>query len=1441
MADSIQILISALLDPATKVKLQKELDAMSAQASKSVKTASAKVSASAKTSTNTNTISAQTKSMQKYTAEINNAIHAYKKGEKGVESYNNQLKKLMTYKNFEKLAWKQQEQVVSEYSKSLKIVASNQDAVDKKKTGSVNKARLETEAQLALEKKRFTMLEQINRLQAVKPAVYKDPNVQALLGSTKSAIAGMQVGDTESIQNGEKALAKFNTQQQATTKAFANSNTAGKNFFAMIKANAAKVGEWLISTTLIYAPLRALQGGIKYIMELDNALNEIRIVTNMTQVEVENLAKSYGQLAIEMSVSTKEITVQAAELYRQGLATKDVEERMKGIIIYSKISGITIEESGKIITATMNATGRSVEDVINVFALLGDKTAAGADEIGEALQKVAATADNAGVSMEAAAAMIATISSVTRESAQNIGNSLKSIMSRYASIKAKGFNDEDSTKINDVTKALTAVGIQAVDSQGQLRNFTDVLNDLGGKWDTLTRNEQAYIATTAAGTFQRNRFITLMQNYSKYTQNYKLALDSAGSAQQKFDTYQESTQAHLDKMTASWQNLIKTIVDSALIKTLLDIGAEAANAVPKILLLVGAVVAFSSAIKLALSSTAIQGWLGGISVALSSLTKGFISTTAAASATSVAFGILGSVGIMAVVTALALVVGEVVKTYQKFRELEKSIKDVDEAYKEFAKTPSEESMANLDNAVQRRIDLLDTEIAKLKERQEFLDKLKPTTETPEQAFKRNTEIMSHLNDTTEEKIANLESKKQKELEKAAYNRQIAEEKLWDAQVMTKKTLESTIPIYEEVTYDMEKYDDAMSGATEAVSTAKDELSDLADIYDQVQKGEEISSSNLLDLISKYPQLAKQFQNVNDITRNKGEFLKQVWEIEKQVRINEATAAYESAEAQLKAYEDVKFAALNTAKSMGMPMEYYLMAIKSVGGKEYEDMMNKVQSIKTQIKVMEGLGIKDFSPSSKKTSVESKDYQLPESIQREIERLDNKILESETKSKEEQIKALEVKEKYLEKIKKQIKDTKTLNDITKDILGIQKQQLDLQDDINKEMVDSAVKAQETITKIVKDEVDKRKKAVEDQYDDEIKAIDKVIDKNKEKWASEDYDQNVEKQMSVIDELNKEKNSYLNAALSGDLVAAAKVKELDKEIAEERAKLTETQTNRTRDLQTDALNDMKSSAEEAKDAEIKRLDAVYSETEITANALKSLFADNLAGFTSILTKYLQGLGIAKAEIGKIIESVTKEYSIAKPGVNSAKTSGVSSNELIPYSESLSGSGSKKSPMQVAMEASGKPASEIKADLAKLIALQASWETAKDRNKVNVDANKIRTKYNITDATGKNYPAWEYSSYAKGGKNTTTGLSMLHGTNARPEYILNSNQAQQAVMGNYQNTPLRELSTTNNNNSGIVFNMAFNAPVDKKAIPMLKNAFASEVKKLLVKGGQVRPVVA
>lgn len=79
---------------------------------------------------------------------------------------------------------------------------------------------------------------------------------------------------------------------------------------------------------------------------------------------------------------------------------------------------------------------------------------------------------------------------------------MKTIIARFTELKENvagttqsEFEDLD---YNDVDKALKSVGISLKDDVGQFRDLDDVFLDLSAKWNTLSRNQQRYIATVAA-------------------------------------------------------------------------------------------------------------------------------------------------------------------------------------------------------------------------------------------------------------------------------------------------------------------------------------------------------------------------------------------------------------------------------------------------------------------------------------------------------------------------------------------------------------------------------------------------------------------------------------------------------------------------------------------------------------------------------------------------------------------------------------------------------------------------------------------------------------------------------------------------------------------------------------------------------------------------------
>lgn len=322
----------------------------------------------------------------------------------------------------------------------------------------------------------------------------------------------------------------------------------------------------MLASTAFFQSLNFFTSGIQYINDLNKLLTEISIVTGKSQADVALLAEEYNKLAHSMGVTTQEIAKATNEFYRQGLSQEEVMQKVNTTTQYAKISALDFAKAAEILTATTNSMNVSAERASDVFSYLGDATATGADEIGRAFQKVGGSAGALNIEFEKVSSWIAVVSSRTREGAETIGQSIKSILARVQNMREKGFSEEDGTKINDVAKALSAVGIALTDSNGQFRNFGTVMDEVGAKWGSLDTRQKAYLSTTIAGTYQQARFLNLMEGYGDSVSLYEKSLNSAGVTQEKFNKYLDSNEAAINRLKATWEGLWQSGFDSSAIR-----------------------------------------------------------------------------------------------------------------------------------------------------------------------------------------------------------------------------------------------------------------------------------------------------------------------------------------------------------------------------------------------------------------------------------------------------------------------------------------------------------------------------------------------------------------------------------------------------------------------------------------------------------------------------------------------------------------------------------------------------------------------------------------------------------------------------------------------------------------------------------------------------------
>jgi len=170
------------------------------------------------------------------------------------------------------------------------------------------------------------------------------------------------------------------------------------------------------------------------------------------------------------------------------------------------------------------------------------------------MSKTASSAESVGSSFENTTAMLAVMIETTRESAQNLGSALKSIISRYGEMKTGLTIDSEGEAIdyNKVDTALQSVGISIKDAQGQFRDFDDVIFELSKKWDSLDKNTQRYIATIMAGNRQQSRFIALVDNWERLEEVSAAAYDSEDAGLLQYAKTLDSLETKLNALSTSF-------------------------------------------------------------------------------------------------------------------------------------------------------------------------------------------------------------------------------------------------------------------------------------------------------------------------------------------------------------------------------------------------------------------------------------------------------------------------------------------------------------------------------------------------------------------------------------------------------------------------------------------------------------------------------------------------------------------------------------------------------------------------------------------------------------------------------------------------------------------------------------------------------------------------
>ena len=240
--------------------------------------------------------------------------------------------------------------------------------------------------------------------------------------------------------------------------------------------------KWGISSSVFNTLTSSLQKAWDYSVKLDSSLNDIRIVTGKSADEMERFAKIANNSAKALGASTLDYTEAALIYYQQGDSDEVARAKADVTLKTANVTGQSGQEVSEQLTSVWNGYKVSAEEAelyIDKLAAVAASTASDLEELSTGMSKVASAANIMGVDIDQLNATLATVVSVTRQAPESVGTAFKTIYARMGDIEA-GLDAE--TTLGSYTEKIKEIaGINVLDTNGQLRDMGEVIEEVGEK------------------------------------------------------------------------------------------------------------------------------------------------------------------------------------------------------------------------------------------------------------------------------------------------------------------------------------------------------------------------------------------------------------------------------------------------------------------------------------------------------------------------------------------------------------------------------------------------------------------------------------------------------------------------------------------------------------------------------------------------------------------------------------------------------------------------------------------------------------------------------------------------------------------------------------------------------------------------------------------------
>lgn len=396
----------------------------------------------------------------------------------------------------------------------------------------------------------------------------------------KNMLSQLKAGD---VIDGKKITSSIN---QATNSVrtleseFRNVNTTASGLATTMKS----IFSYAIGGSVIYAAMNSIREAVNITIELNSAMTNLKKVTDETSETYTSFLNNMHNVALELGTQSNAMVDATTNWAKTGKNLQEAAELAENTVLLTKVGDVdNVDTAQTYMLPALQAFNIEAEKsitLIDKYNNISNNMATTVNDVGDAMSKSASSMSVAGNSLEQTIALIATAESQTKLGGAEVGTALKTLSMRLATFKDTE-TGEVIPQMTEKIKELTNVDI--TDLNGQLKNTYDIYTEIGKVYKDLDQNTQMQLNEILGGKLRGNIVSAILSHVSELQRAYDLANNSAGSAMNEFEKYQDSIQYSVDRLKEQINGLYTSFIGSDFLKSLTEGTASTIGAIQNII------------------------------------------------------------------------------------------------------------------------------------------------------------------------------------------------------------------------------------------------------------------------------------------------------------------------------------------------------------------------------------------------------------------------------------------------------------------------------------------------------------------------------------------------------------------------------------------------------------------------------------------------------------------------------------------------------------------------------------------------------------------------------------------------------------------------------------------------------------------------------------------